>query len=66
MRGTKEFYELREHFEKDVKTGMYGHTVEREKKDAKVPVDVFYTDGYVNQLFLSYMRGYSLGKCVER
>jgi len=64
MKGTKEFYELMIQFEKDVKNITYGHSFEREKRDAKVPADVFYADGYINQLFHAYMLGYANGKTL--
>jgi len=66
MVGTKEFYELMEQFEKDVKKVMYGHKIERVSKEEKVPADVFYQDGYVNTLFMMYMYGYQSGKYIER
>ena len=61
-----EFYILREQFEKNVKELIYGHKMDRVSKDDKVPVGIFYNDGYVNTLFHVYMHGYSFGKCVER
>ena len=50
-KGTKEFYELMDQFEKDVK--KYAFQVgglEREKRDSKTPKDVFYCNGNVNNL----------------
>ena len=64
MKGTKEFYELMIQFEKDVKNITYGHIVEREKRNVKLPADVFYTDGHINQLFRAYMLGYANGKTL--
>lgn len=65
MVGTKEFYELMDQFEKDVKKIIYGHKIKRENiKD--VPAGVFYTDGYVNTMFQSYMHGYQNAKCLAR
>lgn len=66
MRGTKEFHELRYQFEKDIKETIYGHKLDRQEKNEKVPVDVFYNDGFVNKLFHAYMMGYQNGKWIER
>ena len=66
LKGTKEFYELMDQFEKDVKKITYGHKVEREQANEKLPVNIFYQDGYINTLFLAYMRGYVNGKWTER
>ena len=66
MRGTKEFYDLQEQFEKEVRDLVYGHKIERTPKAASVPASIFYNDGYINMLFQIYMRGYQLGKCVWR
>ena len=67
MRGTKEFYEMRDQFEKGLKTipgapSAVGR-VSREDAD-NVPKNVFYNNGLINQLFLAYMLGYSNGKSV--
>ena len=66
--GTKEFYELQEHFERDCKNipGLYGKKIIRENKSDNLPAGIFYTDGQVNMLFHAYMIGYSSGKLVER
>ena len=64
MRGTKEFYELMDKFEKDSKNLFYGHRVERYERDEKVPTSEFYTDGFVNQMFHAYMTGYQFHKCI--
>lgn len=58
MKGTKEFYDLQNQFEKDVKTLSYGNTIERENKSEKS----FYKNGYINDLFKAYMLGYSYKK----
>lgn len=59
MRGTKEFEDLQKQFEKDIKEITYGRTIEREQKSDNLPSDVFYTDGYINQMFRAYMLGYA-------
>ncbi len=63
--GDREFHELREQFEKNMKELIYGHKVDRVHKDAKVPAGEFYNDGYVNKLFHAYMMGYEFAKCVN-
>ena len=60
----KEFYELREQFEKDMKNLIYGHKLDRASKNC--PVGIFYDDGYVNTLFHTYMLGYETAKCWAR
>lgn len=66
MKGTKEFCELMNQFEKDVSNLLYyGHKVERVGRDEKVPPDQFYQDGYVNMAFRAYMYGYQFGKAVQ-
>ena len=64
MKGTKEHYELMGQFEKDAKNLFYGHKVERVGRDEKVPANQFYHDGYVNNMFIAYMAGYQLHKCI--
>ena len=67
MSGTKEFYEMMDQFEKGLKTipGSPSDTKRVSREDRhKVPKNVFYNNGLVNQLFLSYMLGYSNGKSV--
>jgi len=66
MRGTKEFYELMDQFEKNVKEITYGHKVERASKNENLPKSIFYNDGYINELFHAYMLGYQNGKLTER
>lgn len=66
MKNTKEFYELRDQFEKDVSKLTYSHSFERVGRDEKVPVSIFYNDGRVNQMFHAYMLGYQNGKYTER
>jgi hypothetical protein len=66
MKGTREFYQIQEQFEKDIKSVIYGHEIERVGRDEKVPSSVFYNDGYVNTLFQVYMLGHGNGKLTER
>jgi hypothetical protein len=61
--GTKEFYELMEQFEKNMKNITYGHNVIRDTSGIK---GVWYTDGHVNTIFDAYMHGYEYGKLTER
>lgn len=60
----KEFIEMQDQFEKNLKTypGFYvSGTIERVKPDleGKVPGGQFYTNGEINKLFTAYMLGYS-------
>ena len=60
MLNDKEHYELMEQFEKDYK----GKRFDKEPKELWVsPITSIYQDGSVNELFLAYRKGYSLGKC---
>jgi hypothetical protein len=61
--GSKEFYEVMEQFERNMKDITYGHEIIRDKSGIK---GIWYTDGYVNTLFNTYMHGYQLGKLAER
>ena len=63
MRRTKEFYELREQFEKDITTVIYGCEIKR-ADPAKNPSHVFYDNGTINTAFKVYMLGYSNGKSL--
>lgn len=65
QRGTKEHYELMDQFEKDVQQITYGHPLTRERSP-KVPRNVFYEDGHVNELFHAYMRGYAYARTKFR
>ncbi len=64
MKGTKEFYEIQQEFEKyikNVKTPIYvGCEITRAPKDAKH----FYESEKVNDLFMMFMCGVSLGKII--
>jgi len=65
MRGTKEFDELMEQFEKNVKEITYGHSIKRECRHSKTPKSVFYEDGHINELFHAYMLGYTFHKSLS-
>jgi hypothetical protein len=64
----KEFYDLRNQFEKSVKALTYVHSrsLDRVSKNEKVPTGIFYNDGYINTLFHVYMLGYENAKCLAR
>ena len=61
-RGTKEFYEMMDQFERCMKSDkrIYCGSLTRESKDAGGRV--YYTDGKVNDLFIAFMLGYSTGR----
>lgn len=63
MKGTKEFYEMQDSFEKLVKSRncpiYIGSEIVRAAKDSKH----FYENGRLNDAFLMYMAGYSNAKC---
>jgi hypothetical protein len=54
---TKEHYDLMAQFEKEFKH----RRLDKEQKELWGSGNV-YQDGHVNELFLSYRRGYSLGR----
>lgn len=58
---TKEHYDLLEQFEREFKS----RRLDKEPK-ALWPKGIIYQDGHVNELFLAYRRGYSLGKTVTQ
>lgn len=62
MKNTKEFYELRETFEKYIKSQScpvyFGCEIQRANKDAKY----FYENGKLNDAFIMYMSGYMNGR----
>ena len=64
--GDKEFYEVMQSFEKD--TIIYGHHLDRvtAAERVQIPNNQFYHDGYVNTIFNEFLRGYSLGRLIER
>jgi len=63
MKGTKEFEELQREFEKQAPK-VTRHPVERVDKGEKVPADVFYRHGSTNELFHTFMLGYSFAKYI--
>lgn len=62
MKGTKEYYEIMDAFEKCISyLPVYvGCKIERAPKDSKH----FYENGKLNDLFMLYMAGVSLGKIL--
>jgi NAD dependent epimerase/dehydratase family enzyme len=65
-RGTKEYYEILDQFEKEMADMIYGHKVERytREESENIPASEFYKNGFVNQLCQVYMRGYAHAKAV--
>lgn len=56
---TKEHYELMEIFERE-------HKCKREKEPKELwAKGHIYQNGHVNELFLAFRKGYSLGKALE-
>jgi hypothetical protein len=60
MLKTKEHYDLISQFEKE-----HSGRFDKEPKESW-PRGIVYQDGRVNELFLAYRRGYSLGKAASR
>lgn len=63
-KGSKEFEELRKQFEADLKKmPIYvPYNVDREEMDSRW----YYSNGEVNDLFVAYMSGYQMAKCLAR
>lgn len=65
MRGTKEFHELIDQFEKDfIASDMYvsaRNPLQRASKESKY----IYDNGEVNKIFNAYIMGYSYRKSIE-
>jgi len=61
-RGTKEFYEVRDQFEKAVERGVFGYISGDLTKD-DFNSTTFYANGEVNTAFRVYMAGYAAAKC---
>lgn len=65
MIGTKEFQDIMMDFEKYMKSSnISGHKLDREKI-GEAPRGCFYQDGYINNLFVFYMAGYQMHKCIS-
>lgn len=62
----KEFYELREQFEKTHKKSNSRSSLVRAKRDENTPAGIFYDDWVTNGLFQMYMMGYENAKCLSR
>lgn len=62
MKGTKEFYEVQEVFEKYIQSSAcsiyFGCEIVRADKNLKH----FYENGKLNDAFVLFMAGYSMGK----
>ena len=68
MKGTKEFYELMDQFERDCRSSessMFTGDLKR-CKDENLPAGIFYENGHTNQLFHAYMCGYQYSKLLNR
>ena len=61
VRGSKEFYEVQESFEKALRLGVFGYLPNNFEKD-DFGKNTFYANGEVNKAFLTYMAGYSAGR----
>ncbi len=61
-RGTKEFYDVRDQFEKAVKAGFFAYTSSDLTKD-DFNSTTFYANGEVNNAFRTFMTGYAVAKC---
>lgn len=59
---TQEFYEVMKVFEKAIGKGC---RLEKENKDLW-PKKLYYQSGEVNNLFISFLCGYALGKAREQ
>ena len=62
QRGTKEFYDVKDSFEKAVNQGLFGYMSSDLTKD-EANKDTFYANGEVNKAFKAYMTGYACAKC---
>ena len=62
--GTKEFYDVMEHFEKNMKkSNIYISNFEKETSNIK---GHWYKDGKTNDLFNAFLMGYSFGEFYNR
>lgn len=60
MNGTKEFHDIQENFEKNINYfSSHGHIVKRDNSGIK---GIWYTDGYINDLFRAFMMGYQFNR----
>ena len=66
--GTMEFEFVMQQFEKDCKPIMFGCHWDRVTKEARerIPVNQFYNDGKVNDLFQAYMLGIAYQEAIVR
>jgi hypothetical protein len=65
MRGTQEFIDLMDQFERDAKKQFRGRfdRVKKEDIQNQPAIYSFYEDMQVNDLFRTYMMGYAYAKC---
>lgn len=63
---TKEFHDMRKQFENSISNMpvFFSGKVEREVITESTPKNVWYTNGVINAMFISYMTGYQLGRNV--
>jgi len=61
VRGSKEFYQVQDSFEKAVNLGVFGYMSSNLEK-YNFNKNTFYENGEVNKAFLVYMAGYSAGR----
>lgn len=64
-RGTKEFYEVKDAFEKAVNGGFLGYLPSNLDED-DFSTSTFYANGQVNDAFRAFMTGYAAAKCRYR
>lgn len=63
-KGSREFYDLMNQFEKDLQNTPTSLRFDRES--GNVPNGVYYEDGSTNLAFQAYMFGYQSAKCLAR
>jgi len=61
VKGTKQFYEIMEGFEKFVKSSSYVSRVRLDRAES-APIGIFYDDGNANSMFHVYMAAYQHGR----
>lgn len=61
--GSKEFHEMRNQFEKDMR--KLGPSIRLDRESAELNrLGRFYQNGEANAMFKAYMMGYQSGRCV--
>ena len=61
-RGTKEFYDIQESFEKAVNSGALGY-IPSDFEEHNSGNHTFYANGAVDSAFKCFLHGYSAGRC---